>query len=252
MEELRADFAPPPTSSRWTSSCGPPRAVPDADHGLQAAALPQRPALPHVHGRPADRRACRRLQPPRRRAAGQVLRHRLPAHPGPPDTKDAAERELLGLVDDLDIHLVVLARYMQILSDETLPAVERSRDQHPPLVPPSLQGRQALPRGVRPGGQAVGATAHYVTADLDEGPIIEQDVTRVDHTHSPEELVAAGVTWRRRCCPARCAGTRRAGCCSTATGRWSSAERSACSRSLSRSAPRVTCTDDGVRIQRTG
>jgi formyltetrahydrofolate deformylase len=112
--------------------------------------------------------------------------------PVTPDTKQEAERQLLGLVDELDIHLVVLARYMQVLSDRACRALSgRAINIHHSFLP-SFKGarpyHQAFDRGVK----LVGATAHYVTADLDEGPIIEQDVTRVDHTHSQDELVTAG------------------------------------------------------------
>ena len=109
-----------------------------------------------------------------------------------PDTKARAEAELMGLVDDLDIDLVVLARYMQILSDDLCRHLSgRAINIHHSFLP-SFKGakpyHQAFDRGVK----LIGATAHYVTADLDEGPIIEQDVTRVDHTLSPDQLVASG------------------------------------------------------------
>jgi formyltetrahydrofolate deformylase len=112
--------------------------------------------------------------------------------PVTPETKQDAEKELLGLVDDLGIHLVVLARYMQVLSDDACHALSgRAINIHHSFLP-SFKGarpyHQAFDRGVK----LVGATAHYVTADLDEGPIIEQDVMRVDHTHSQDELVNAG------------------------------------------------------------
>ncbi|MGA8247028.1 MAG: formyltetrahydrofolate deformylase [Nocardioides sp.] len=112
--------------------------------------------------------------------------------PVTPETKQEAERQLLGLVDDLGIHLVVLARYMQVLSDDACRALTgRAINIHHSFLP-SFKGarpyHQAFDRGVK----LVGATAHYVTADLDEGPIIEQDVTRVDHTYSQDELVTAG------------------------------------------------------------
>ncbi len=108
------------------------------------------------------------------------------------ETKPAAEARLLELVGELDIDLVVLARYMQVLSDETCRALEgRTINIHHSFLP-SFKGarpyHQAFDRGVK----LVGATAHYVTADLDEGPIIEQDVLRVDHRLSATELVAAG------------------------------------------------------------
>ena len=112
--------------------------------------------------------------------------------PVTPDTKEDAERELMALVDDLGIHLVVLARYMQILSDPLCRQLSgRAINIHHSFLP-SFKGakpyHQAFARGVK----RVGATAHYVTADLDEGPIIEQDVVRVDHRMTPEDLVRAG------------------------------------------------------------
>jgi formyltetrahydrofolate deformylase len=108
------------------------------------------------------------------------------------DTKGQAEAQLLRLVDELEIHLIVLARYMQILSDEVCRRLDgRVINIHHSFLP-SFKGakpyHQAFDRGVK----LVGATAHYVTPDLDEGPIIEQDVTRVDHTYSADQLVTAG------------------------------------------------------------
>jgi formyltetrahydrofolate deformylase len=112
--------------------------------------------------------------------------------PVTPDTKPAAEAELLRLVDDLDIDLVVLARYMQVLSDDLTKQLDgRAINIHHSFLP-SFKGakpyHQAFDRGVK----LIGATAHYVTPDLDEGPIIEQDVTRVDHRTTAEQMVRAG------------------------------------------------------------
>jgi formyltetrahydrofolate deformylase len=109
-----------------------------------------------------------------------------------PDTKEAAEAQLLELVEKHGIHLVVLARYMQVLSDDLCRKLSgRVINIHHSFLP-SFKGakpyHQAHDRGVK----LIGATAHYVTADLDEGPIIEQDVIRVDHGHTREQLVAAG------------------------------------------------------------
>ena len=88
---------------------------------------------------------------------------------------------------------------------------------------PSFKGAKPYHQAYERGVKLIGATAHYVTADLDEGPIIEQDVTRVDHTLEPRRSSSPSVaTSRRRCSRARCAGTPRPGCCSTATARWSS------------------------------
>ena len=112
--------------------------------------------------------------------------------PVTPETKPQAEARLLGLVDDLGIHLVVLARYMQVLSDDLCQRLSgRAINIHHSFLP-SFKGAKPYHAAFERGVKLVGATAHYVTADLDEGPIIEQDVTRVDHAHTPEQLVAAG------------------------------------------------------------
>ena len=112
--------------------------------------------------------------------------------PVTPDTKADAEKRLLELVDGTGAHLVVLARYMQVLSDDLCRQLSgRAINIHHSFLP-SFKGarpyHQAFDRGVK----LVGATAHYVTADLDEGPIIEQDVVRVDHTYDQDQLVTAG------------------------------------------------------------
>ncbi len=114
------------------------------------------------------------------------------------DTKPAAERQLLQLIDELDVELVVLARYMQILSPELSEQLHgRAINIHHSFLPSFKGARpyfQAHDRGVK----LIGATAHYVTADLDEGPIIEQEVDRVDHSHTPETLTAVGADVERR------------------------------------------------------
>jgi len=115
--------------------------------------------------------------------------HHIPMSPA---TKPEAEAELMRLVDDLEIHLVVLARYMQILSDGLCRRLSgRAINIHHSFLP-SFKGAKPYHAAFDRGVKLVGATAHYVTADLDEGPIIEQDVTRVSHTHTPEQLVTAG------------------------------------------------------------
>jgi formyltetrahydrofolate deformylase len=112
--------------------------------------------------------------------------------PVTPETKPEAEAELMRLVEEHDVHLVVLARYMQVLSDDVCSRLSgRAINIHHSFLP-SFKGarpyHQAHDRGVK----QVGATAHYVTADLDEGPIIEQDVLRVDHGYTQDALVSAG------------------------------------------------------------
>ena len=112
--------------------------------------------------------------------------------PVTPETKADAEAELMQLVEEKGVHLVVLARYMQILSDDLCRQLSGHAINIHHSFLPSFKGARPYHAAFDRGVKLVGATAHYVTADLDEGPIIEQDVTRVDHTHSPEQLVAAG------------------------------------------------------------
>jgi formyltetrahydrofolate deformylase len=108
------------------------------------------------------------------------------------DSKADAEAQLLALVESLDVHLVVLARYMQILSDDACRALAgRAINIHHSFLP-SFKGARPYQQAYQRGVKLVGATAHYVTPDLDEGPIIEQDVIRVDHSMSSAQLVAAG------------------------------------------------------------
>ncbi|CAK7059620.1 MAG: Formyltetrahydrofolate deformylase [Desulfovibrio sp.] len=112
--------------------------------------------------------------------------------PVTPETKTAQEKKLLEIVAKENVDLVVLARYMQILSPELCQALAgKCINIHHSFLP-SFKGanpyRQAHARGVK----LIGATAHYVTGDLDEGPIIEQEVERVDHSQTPEELAAIG------------------------------------------------------------
>lgn len=114
------------------------------------------------------------------------------------ETKEAAEAELLGLVDSLDVELVVLARYMQILSPALCERLHGGVINIHHSFLPSFKGakpyQQAHDRGVK----LIGATAHYVTPDLDEGPIIEQDVTRASHQDSALDLQRKGQDVERR------------------------------------------------------
>jgi formyltetrahydrofolate deformylase len=120
--------------------------------------------------------------------------YRLPFHhiPVTPSTKAAAETRLLDVIGETDADLIVLARYMQILSGEVCKRVEgRMINIHHSFLP-SFKGAKPYHQAHARGVKLVGATAHYVTPDLDEGPIIEQDVIRVDHTLPPERLAEAG------------------------------------------------------------
>jgi formyltetrahydrofolate deformylase len=106
--------------------------------------------------------------------------------------KLAFEQRVLEVVEEHDIELVVLARYMQILSPELCAALAGKIINIHHSFLPGFKGanpyKQAHARGVK----LIGATAHFVTSDLDEGPIIEQNVVRVDHSRTPAELVAIG------------------------------------------------------------
>lgn len=120
--------------------------------------------------------------------------YRIPFHhiPVTAATRAAAEAELFSVIDDADAELIVLARYMQILSGEVCKRVEgRMINIHHSFLP-SFKGAKPYHQAHARGVKLVGATAHYVTPDLDEGPIIEQDVIRVDHTLGPQRLAEAG------------------------------------------------------------
>lgn len=108
------------------------------------------------------------------------------------ETKAEAEAELLALVEEENVELVVLARYMQVLSDELCKRLSgRIINIHHSFLP-SFKGAKPYHQAHARGVKLIGATAHYVTADLDEGPIIEQEVERVGHEVTPDQLVAIG------------------------------------------------------------
>lgn len=108
------------------------------------------------------------------------------------DTKPQAEARLLELVDAFDVELVVLARYMQVLSDELSARLTgRTINIHHSFLP-SFKGAKPYHQAYERGVKTVGATAHYVNAELDEGPIISQQVIEVDHTYTADDLVAVG------------------------------------------------------------
>ena len=121
--------------------------------------------------------------------ANDVPFHHLPVTK---ETRGEQEARILDLVQRERVDLVVLARYMQILSDDLCQALEgRAINIHHSFLP-SFKGARPYHQAHERGVKLIGATAHYVTADLDEGPIIEQEVARVDHTHTPEQLMAIG------------------------------------------------------------
>ncbi|AYX85243.1 formyltetrahydrofolate deformylase (plasmid) [Acinetobacter baumannii] len=108
------------------------------------------------------------------------------------DTKEQQEAELLKIVDETQTELVILARYMQILSDNLCKQLAgRAINIHHSFLP-GFKGAKPYHQAFERGVKLIGATAHFVTADLDEGPIIEQEVQRVDHAYLPDDLVAVG------------------------------------------------------------
>ena len=131
--------------------------------------------------------------PTTRTSAALVEAHGVPFHhvPVAPGGKAEAEARLLELVRAERAELVVLARYMQVLSDELCAQLPDTINIHHSFLP-SFKGARPYHQAYERGVKLIGATAHYVTADLDEGPIIEQEVARVDHAATPERLVEIG------------------------------------------------------------
>lgn len=126
-------------------------------------------------------------------ARGMVEWHGIPYHHFPVEgDKRAQESKIEALIDAERVDLVVLARYMQILSPALSAKLHgRAINIHHSFLP-SFKGAKPYHQAYARGVKIIGATAHYVTDALDEGPIIEQEVTRVDHTASPEELTSLG------------------------------------------------------------
>jgi formyltetrahydrofolate deformylase len=127
--------------------------------------------------------------------AGLAESYGIPFHhvPVTAESKDDAEAELRRLVSELSIDLVVLARYMQVLSPQLCHDLRGQAINIHHSFLPSFKGAKPYHQAHGRGVKLIGATAHYITDELDEGPIIEQDVTRVDHTFDAGDLVAAGA-----------------------------------------------------------
>ena len=120
--------------------------------------------------------------------------HSIPYHhlPVTAETKPEQERQILALIQQTRTELVILARYIQILSPELCQALAgRAINIHHSFLP-GFKGAKPYHQAYTRGVKLIGATAHFVTANLDEGPIIEQEVERVDHAHTPEQLAAVG------------------------------------------------------------
>ncbi|ASA54606.1 formyltetrahydrofolate deformylase [Vibrio gazogenes] len=120
--------------------------------------------------------------------------HDIPYYhlPITPETKREQEAQILQLVEQYQVDLVVLARYMQVLSPEMCAALDgRAINIHHSLLP-GFKGARPYHQAWEKGVKMVGATAHYVNNDLDEGPIITQGIQSVDHAHYPEDLISKG------------------------------------------------------------
>ncbi|GAA0643310.1 formyltetrahydrofolate deformylase [Brevundimonas lenta] len=131
---------------------------------------------------------------------GHVDLGELPFHHLPIDVADKAaqERTLLRLIEDTGTELVVLARYMQILSDDFAGRLAgRCINIHHSFLP-GFKGAKPYHQAHARGVKVIGATAHYVTADLDEGPIIQQDVEPISHRDTPDDLIRKGRDIERR------------------------------------------------------
>ncbi|MDB6086572.1 MAG: purU, partial [Gammaproteobacteria bacterium] len=127
-------------------------------------------------------------------------RHGVPYFlmPVTPQTKGTQEARLLALIEETRTELVILARYMQIFSDDMCKRLQgRAINIHHSFLP-GFKGAKPYHQAHTRGVKLIGATAHFVTGDLDEGPIIEQMVERVDHSFTPEMLTEAGRDSERR------------------------------------------------------
>ena len=125
-------------------------------------------------------------------ASHDIPFHHFPLLNSTAEQKAAQERKIREVIEENRIDLVVLARYMQILSGEMCEYLSgRAINIHHSFLP-SFKGARPYHQAHERGVKLIGATAHYVTSDLDEGPIIEQEVARIDHSMPPEQLVAIG------------------------------------------------------------
>ncbi|CCF20828.1 Formyltetrahydrofolate deformylase [Pseudorhizobium banfieldiae] len=123
-----------------------------------------------------------------------VVNHDIPFHhiKVTKENKPQAEAQLLELVEQTGTELIVLARYMQVLSDQLCAKMSGKIINIHHSFLPSFKGANPYKQAYQRGVKLIGATAHYVTADLDEGPIIEQDTVRITHAQSPDDYVSLG------------------------------------------------------------
>jgi len=199
IDRLRADFVAPAKAEQmqWAIHDGAERSrvmimVSKLDHCLEDLLYRQR-----IGELPMDVAAIVSNHEDMRPIAE---RHRIPYHymPVTPASKSSQEGALLELIDRSATDLVILARYMQILSDDLCRRLGgRAVNIHHSFLP-GFKGAKPYHQAHERGVKLIGATAHFVTGDLDEGPIIEQIVERVDHSFTPDMLAAVGRDSERR------------------------------------------------------
>ena len=229
-DRRRPSSRPSPPRSSASGSTGRLRsadaAAAGADPRLDVRPLHGRPALPACGSASSHGRGRHRLEPSAQHAGEERASRDIPYHhlPVTRDTKAAQEARIKGVIEETGAELVVLARYMQVLSDDFSAYLSgRCINIHHSFLP-GFKGAKPYHQAHERGVKMIGATAHYVTGDLDEGPIIAQDVEHVSHADTPDDLVAQGPRHRAPGAGARRrSGISRTGCCSTATRPWSSA-----------------------------
>ncbi len=123
-----------------------------------------------------------------------VVNHDIPFHhiPVTKENKPQAEARIMDIAESTGTELIVLARYMQVLSDRMCETMSGKIINIHHSFLPSFKGANPYKQAYQRGVKLIGATAHYVTADLDEGPIIEQDIVRITHAQSAEDYVSLG------------------------------------------------------------
>ena len=221
LTEFRERFRRSPKNWRWTGRSPTRRSRSASWSWCRSRNTASTTCCPLAVEGTRHRDPLRHLQPRHLPGFRRVARHSLPPRAGDARQQGpSAYAEVQRIFDEVGGDTMVLARYMQILSPELCAANPgQIINIHHSFLPSFVGARphhQAYQRGVK----LIGATCHYVTSELDQGPIIEQDVIRIDHSDSVEDMVRYGKDIERPCSPAACAITSRTGCWCMATRRW--------------------------------
>ena len=250
LDECARQFAPIAErfQMRWRVERSDP-AAPRRPVRVEVRPLPGRFALPASERRARLRHPAHRQQPPRRPALGRLLRRAVLPRPGRAGPQGRGGRHGSWLCwRSTRIDLVVLARYMQVLSADFVARFpQRIINVHHSFLP-AFSGARPYHRAFERGVKLIGATSHYATQDLDEGPIIEQDVVRVSHRDGLEDLHSEGPRpGEGGACRGRCAGTSTIACWFTRRRLSSLKVRSSLTCSWS-----STCTEMTARLSALG